>query len=259
MTILPTGTAEQPLLRQLAPGVFARQEVDNMGWVDMGDSILVVDTLEQPTAEAAVWQALRETVGDRPVGWVLNTHTHPDHVALNPAFERAGAEIINARTRELPASGLTVEGKKRSVQMLPMPGCHSHGDCVVWLPAERILFVGDLFGWGLIPWMGNLTGERKQLIVDTYRRLLDLRPQTLVPGHGPLCGDAELRRWLDYFLWLIDQAGARIRAGIKPAEIDSKAIPPPPDMLDWWRFRQWKHADSLKKVVKALARNRAGL
>ena len=33
-----------------------------------------------------------------------------------------------------------------------------------------------------------------------------------------------------------------------------RRVLPPADMHDWWRFLQWKHRDSLEKVVSAARR-----
>jgi len=239
---------------EVRPGLYIRREIDNMGWFDMGDYGLVVDALEQPEVEAEVFAAIKNTLVSLPISKVLNTHLHPDHVALNRAFEKAGAEIINARVCDMPANGLVFEGRDRQVTMLPMPGCHTHQDCVVWSEMDRILFVGDIFGWGLIPWMGNLTDKRCKIITDTYDVLLSFKPETVVPGHGPLCSANELKRWRDYFIWLNEEVVRLLRSGLDISEINSESLPPPDDMRQWWRFEEWKHADSVKKVVKAKAR-----
>jgi hypothetical protein len=65
----------------------------------------------------------------------------------------------------------------------------------------------------------------------------------MVPGHGPLGTTDTLRRWVEYFGWLVEQAAT----GMSAAD-----IPPPEDMKGWWRFLAWKHADSAGKVVAAV-------
>lgn len=254
MSLQTTDNCEQPRLFKPADGVFVRIEIDNMGWLDMGGYTIVVDSLEQARAEPEVVGAIEQTVGTQPIRYLINTHTHPDHIALNRVFRRMGAEIINAGTFQIPVEGLQLEGDKRSLRVWLLPGCHSRHDCVVWLPGEQVLFVGDLFGWGLIPWMGNLKLERRQLILDTYQKLLDCRAKTVIPGHGPPCTSNELARWRDYFLWLIETVEAMRDKGYAPGHINRTSLPPPEDMVNWWRFVEWKHDDSLRKVVKAVFR-----
>jgi cyclase len=135
--------------------------------------------------------------------------------------------------------------------MIPMPGCHTDQDCVVWCPDDRALFVGDIFGWGLIPLAADLRTGSQRLLLDTYARLIDFGAATVIPGHGPLCTTGELRRWVEYYRWLVDQVAAACRAGRGDADI-LRQVAPPDDMKTWWRFLKWKHADSVEKVVKAV-------
>jgi len=236
-------------------GFHVRQAVDNMAWIDMGEWALVVDALEQPELEDEVFDAILATLGDRPVRYLLNTHTHRDHTALNDAFARRGVEIVNARRCEIPPDGRTFEGARRSALMIPMGGCHTAEDCVIRIPQDRVLFVGDLFGWGLIP-CGRLDRKMVTRLVTTYERLIQFDDASVViPGHGPLCTTGELKRWVDYFQWLLEEVPRACRAGGSEKDIAAR-VPPPADMSGWWRFLDWKHADSVAKVAEAVRAGR---
>ena len=237
---------------EVADGFYVRRAVDNTAWIDLGGCAIVVDTLEQPHLEAEVFDAIAETIGDTPIRYVLNTHTHYDHMALNGAFQRRyGAEIVNARTTTLAPEGRWFEGSRRRAQMLHMPDCHTAEDCVVWVPDDRALFVGDIFGWGLINLSTSLRDDTAQHVLDTHARLIDFGATTVIPGHGPLCSTAELERWVDYFGWLRAEVSQAIAAGTSDAQI-MQDVAPPEDMRTWWRFLQWKHEDSLSKVLRAV-------
>jgi glyoxylase-like metal-dependent hydrolase (beta-lactamase superfamily II) len=159
----PTDT---PQVIKVADGLYVRQEVDNIAWIDMGTYALVVDALEQASLEREVLDAMELTIGRKPVRYVLNTHTHYDHTALNEAFRRHfGAEIVNQDTCGIPADGRWFEGRRR-VWMFPAPGCHTDEDCCVWCPDDGALFVGDIFGWGLIPLTRPLRGDTVRLLED---------------------------------------------------------------------------------------------
>jgi len=247
---------DTPKILQLTDAVVVRQAIDNMGWLDLGDCLLVVDALEQPELEQEVMTAIQDTAGDKRVRYLLNTHTHYDHVALNDAFVRkCGTEIVNLRAAEIPVDGRVFEGSSRSARMIPMPGCHTAEDCVVWMPEDRVLFVGDIFGWGLIPWEGTLTTEVYAHLLATYRRLIEFDAEHVVPGHGPLCTNTELERWTEYLEWIVAQVREFHGNGKSTAEIMS-AVAPPADMHTWWRFLQWKHEDTLKKGIRAVSRSR---
>jgi glyoxylase-like metal-dependent hydrolase (beta-lactamase superfamily II) len=255
---MSTTATDRPKLLRPAPGCFVRQEVDNIAWLDMGDYLLVVDALEQTALEAEVMESIAATTGGKPVGVVINTHTHQDHVALNDAFQRRfGAQVVNAQTHVIPPAGLVWTADERRVEAHALPGCHTDGDLIVWLPRERLLFTGDIFGWGLIPWDHGLDRPRLDHIVATYERLAALEPTTVVPGHGPLCTVAELRRWITYVRALhTDVRQLCHEDAIDRRTLDTSMLVPPEDMRDWWRFVQWKHGDCVAKIVHAVSRGR---
>jgi glyoxylase-like metal-dependent hydrolase (beta-lactamase superfamily II) len=254
MNMTPMDPAEVPKIVTLAEGVQVRQEIDNIAWVDLGGCAVVIDALERPELEREVLAALRAALGGTPVGYVLNTHTHYDHVALNGALRREfGAQIVNQETDPVGPEGRWFQGTVRRLHWVSMPGCHTPEDCIAWLPEDRILFVGDIFGWGLIPLIGRLTDRTAQLLLDTYARLIDLGPAVVVPGHGPLGDRQTLVRWVQYFQWLRRQCSAAVAAGKSDDQIRQET-PAPTDMHSWWRLLIWKHADSLTKVLQSIRR-----
>jgi len=244
--------AESPKLIRLGDGFHLRQAIDNIAWMDLGDGLLVVDALEQAELEGEILAAIESTCPAKTVRYVLNTHTHYDHVALNDAFARRfSAQIVNQDVSSLPPQGRWFRGPLRNVHMMPAPGCHTEEDCIILVEPDGVLFVGDIFGWGLIPLVANLRGETLRVLEDTYRRMIGLGAKTVVPGHGPLCTPAELRRWMDYLHGLIDEAKSLCLRGQDDQEI-LRSLRPPADMSGWWRFLKWKHSDTATKVLKAV-------
>ena len=244
--------AETPTIVTVADGFHVRQAVDNIAWIDMGDHALAVDALEEPHLADEVFQAIESTIGGKPVRYLLNTLTHYDHVALNAAFRRRyGTEVINQAATRIGPEGRWFAGPRRRLLMLPMPGCHTNEDCVIWAADDKVLFVGDLFGWGLIPLSVTLTDETARRLLDTYGRLIDYDARVVIPGHGPLCTTAELRRWVTYFTSLRQEVSRACAAGKSDADI-RRQVAAPADMADWWRFLLWKHADSLDKILQGV-------
>ncbi len=74
-------------------------------------------------------------------------------------------------------------------------GGHSPDLCVLWLPDEGILFASDLVFEGRYPYIfdADLPAWEHALL-----RLEKLGPEIIIPGHGAICGLAELRRLRDY-------------------------------------------------------------
>jgi cyclase len=250
--MLPTDLqAETPKLIAVADGVVVRQEVDNIAFVSMGGFGVVIDALERPELRDEVMAALDEVLAGQPLRYVLNTHTHYDHVALNDDFRRQGAEILNASTRPAGAAGFELSGSRRRLKVLPMPGAHTDEDWVVWLPDDAVLFVGDIFGWGVIPLVTNLRADTLARLDDIIARLISFDARVVVPGHGPLAATADLLRWGRYLHWLIDAIRPLAADGLEDREILART-PPPDDMRHWWRLLKWKHADSVAKIAKSL-------
>ena len=134
----------------------------------------------------------------RRVELVLLTHTHVDHAEGAHAFaERAGAPLAAlapgwaspgapglAAGDPLAAAGL-------ELRPLPTPG-HAPDHCCVQLAADRAVFTGDhVLGRGttVVEWPGGDMAD----YLASLELLLDLRPERLYPGHGPLVPDAVAR------------------------------------------------------------------
>ncbi len=84
------------------------------------------------------------------------------------------------------------------VHLIHVGPAHTLGDILVHLPRERVLFAGDILFRLCTPigWHGTFAkwGEALDLMVD-------LDPEVIVPGHGPLCGlegPREMKAYLEY-------------------------------------------------------------
>jgi cyclase len=209
----------------------------NAGFVDLGGETLVFDTHVSLTAGRALREAAEEHA---PVRTVLLSHWHGDHVYGAGAFDahvvatRRTCELMRERTEarlaemkarpleefegtpfheiartELPGLQLNhpvekfdhdrdFSGAKRRAQALTFGGGHTLSDAVLWLPSERTLFTADLVVHGH-PWIGDGDPSAWPGILD---RLANLRPEKVVPGHGPVSGPesiADVREYLDAF------------------------------------------------------------
>jgi cyclase len=85
------------------------------------------------------------------------------------------------------------------VHIIHVGPCHQAGDAIIWMPKERVLFAGDVLFRLCTPmgWVGTYDKwfEALDMIVD------ELKPEVIVPGHGPLCGvegATEMKAYLQY-------------------------------------------------------------
>jgi len=101
---------------------------------------------------------------------------------------------------------------------------HTAGDVIVHLPAERIVFTGDVLFRLCTPigWEG--TTERWCRALD---EIVALDPAVVVPGHGPLCGVEGPREMKAYLEYVRDESKRFFDQGV-PALDAAKRIDPGP-------------------------------
>ncbi len=218
--------------------------INNCGFVDAGDHIVLIDTCSTERRTRALLTAVDATTGS-PVTTLVNTHHHGDHTNGNYLVE--GAAVVGHRkTRELlVAEGIqTFEGifvgsdwgELRSrppeivfddrltlyagdveIQLIhPGHAAHTTNDVLVWLPAQRVLYAGDLVFHGGSPFalMGSVAGWRKAL--DVVR---ELEPEVILPGHGGPCG-LDIVDKVDEYLGFVQKTAERGKAaGLSPLEL----------------------------------------
>jgi cyclase len=72
---------------------------------------------------------------------------------------------------------------------------HTPGSAVLWLPREEVLFAGDLIFEGCYPFLGDADVLS---LVAALKQLPEFGARAVVPGHGHLCGEAEISALVDY-------------------------------------------------------------
>jgi cyclase len=218
VTAVPTNR-----LHELADGVFVwlqpggESGVSNAGVILDGDGLTIVDTL----MVRSQWEPFVGAVAKlgRPVRRLLLTHAHIDHVGgtrgfpnaavygspqtselldgempvvayqrFMPAFDAEFEELAELGTR--PVTHLVVDAAQLTprIEVLPATG-HTAGDLMVLVEDADILFAGDLCFFGVTPlaFQGDPAA---------WADVLDVLPDlasTIVPGHGPIGGEAEVR------------------------------------------------------------------
>lgn len=270
----------------------------NSGIIDLGNETIIFDTSATLSAAAELLEIARERTGRTPK-YVINSHSHPDHIHGNAVFyghstlisssitrkeiEQHGAtEMQNMKSdistqlehfqsrlledelseseriellaytrafqsvlngypteRDLRLPELTFEhslsfhGTSRSAYLLTFGGAHSQCDSVLWLPNEKIMFVGDL----VIP-DGNLIlclGVPEHW-PDVLRHLEEFDAKTLVPGHGDIVsaenGFSASRAYLEVMFHLAREA---VKSGFGSQYAYS--MDAPPERSEYW-FRK---------------------
>ncbi|EMD26151.1 MBL fold metallo-hydrolase [Amycolatopsis azurea] len=246
MTVTSSATTDARL-HEVADGVFAYIQPDggwclnNAGLIVSGREAALVDTAATE-ARAHRLRAQVLTVSATAPRVVVNTHSHGDHTFGNFVFPEA-VVVGHERTRtEMAEIGLHLTGLwpevcwgdievvlptltfrdrltltvgRTSAEVLHLGVAHTTNDSVVWLPDQRVVFTGDLAMSGVTPFvmMGSVTGS-----LEVTAKLRALGAETVVPGHGPVCGPEIFDTTERYLRWVREVARKGIEDGVPALE-----------------------------------------
>lgn len=234
---------------EVSEGIFAWVQHDGTWWINnagflVGDTgVVAVDACSTEARTRALLASIR-SVTAQPVGTLVNTHHHGDHTFGNYLFEPAtivGHERIRDAIRawgqprsapfwtevdwgeiRLSPPNLTFTegvdvwaGDLRCEVRHLGDRAHTDNDSIVWIPARRVLFTGDLAFNGGTPFLlqGSVTGALR-----TVQRLIALEPEVVVPGHGDVCGVEVLHDCAAYLDFVLETARSARAAGLTPLE-----------------------------------------
>jgi glyoxylase-like metal-dependent hydrolase (beta-lactamase superfamily II) len=278
----PSPDVDPSGIREVARGVFVIPDrrvplVPNIGIVLGSEAALVVDTGMGPANGRKVLEAARRVAGGRRLILTL-THFHPEHGFGAQVFKGAARIVYNRAQRdELQAKGdaylgmfrgfgpsvaAALEGTEfvmpdegydggshvlelggRKVELRTWGLAHTCGDQVVWLPAERILFTGDLAEERIFPIFPWFPPDDADLDATRWAGILaeleSWSPAIVVPGHGGVGGPEILAAVRGYMVDLDQRVAAERHAGKAAdaivAELGPKIRAEHPD----WSSPEW--------------------
>jgi cyclase len=220
-------------LDEIADGVFVwlqpggESGVSNAGVVRDDDGLTIIDTV----MVRSQWESFAEAVAKLggPVRRMLLTHAHIDHVggskafpnamvlgsrqtsqlmdgempvgaykAFMPAFDAEFDDLAELGTR--PVTHIVDDAAQLTprIEVLPATG-HTEGDLMALIADVDVLFAGDLCFFGVTPLA--FQGDPK-----TWADVLDAVAElaaTIVPGHGPVGGETEVRELQQYLRYCV--------------------------------------------------------
>lgn len=241
-----------PHREQVAPGVHVAGFADryrsaNCGWVELGDSLLLVDLPRGIAAGEFVAQLNQAT--KRPARKLVLTHLDVgDETIVESLLDSGVQEVLTStevRKRLLAGSKKLQPGSVRAVtsktsvgdekaaaDMLPLDGIVAGGGAILYLPQQKVLFSGPLVVNGP---RTPLPGSNTRRWVSTLQQVETFAPAFVVPGFGSWGGPALLTRQRRFLTELRRQVGYAVAQG-RGRDALKTEVRIPADYLVWMPY-----------------------
>lgn len=267
----------EPSVEEVSSGIFGYVQLDgswglnNPGFVVGKDAVVAIDTCFTVRRSEALRSAIVKTAGDKPVRTLINTHHHGDHTHGNMVFAPGATIIGHERCREeviatgvgttamwpnvewgeivvtppsvtfsdrmsvfVDPDGQAPDGQGLELQLIYVGPAHTTNDVIVWVPERKVLFTGDVIFNGGTPFalFGSIAGW-----LDALEVLRRLGAETIVPGHGHVCGPEVIDEVGEYLRFVQEAAKKGFDAGVSPLEAAKETdLGKFADLLDSERF-----------------------
>lgn len=202
------------------------------------NDVVLVDT-KLPNSGEAILAEVRK-VTDKPVGMIINTHSHPDHIGSNNQLvQLAGGDVTvvaQANTARRMAAGggpfgparvdteftnsLTLgEGADR-IEVHYFGAGHTDGDAFVVFPAARTMMAGDIYAWHMSPLIDPGSGGSVLALPTTLARAYYTLKNVdhVIQGHGGVSTWEEFRSFMQFNRALVAQAEQTLLTGGTPED-----------------------------------------
>jgi glyoxylase-like metal-dependent hydrolase (beta-lactamase superfamily II) len=204
------------------------------------DGVVLVDTKLANNGEAILKQV--QTVTDKPVTMIINTHQHPDHNGSNDYFKNQKPNYIqvvahenvkkamSAAPRPIPAtipdltfnSSMRLGSGKDRIDLYYFGAGHTNGDAFVVFPSVRAMCIGDLMAWNMAPLIDPAAGGS---VIELGKTLSKAQAtiknvDLVIEGHGNVNTWKGMVAYGDFMRTLVQTA----RAGLAKKQTTEQAL-----------------------------------
>jgi len=251
MGVSPDGAQTPPpplplTIEKIAQDMYIiRGEAGNTTVCVTDDGVLLVDVKFERNFDDMI--AKVKSVTDKPIKYVVNTHSHGDHTGGNPkllpsvqiiAHQNARAAMVAGKQPGVPQITFTDQiavhlGGKEIIGRY-FGRAHTDGDTWVFFPAARVLASGDSFttgnGAGVNPTKSSTygfiiaAGGSFTEITKTLDNVLKEDFDIVVPGHGPVGTRSDVIKWRDEIEKLRNRMSGMVREGKSKEDVQKMLV-----------------------------------
>ncbi len=237
----------------------------NIGVLATKAGLLLVDDQFAPLAERI--EAAMQSIENKKLKYVVNTHFHGDHTGSNDFFAHKAPIFAHQNVRErlenkepaeqvaLPVvtynDGITIYLDDEEITLTHLPNGHTDGDTVVYFSKANVLHTGDLFFELGFPYIDLNNGGSVKGYLAAVQKLIKQLPDNVViiPGHGQLTDKKRFQAFAQMIEYSITRVSQFLAQGKSEQEILALGIGK--NYQQWsWRFineEKW-----LKTLIKGL-------
>ena len=194
-----------------------------------------------------------KTLDPGEIRFLINTHIHGDHSGGNENFKRMGVTIIShdvvrermskeqvnkAMNRVTPprekdalptitfASKMNFHLNDEDIELIHFDPGHTDGDIAVHFKNANVYHTGDMFVRYGFPFIDVSSGGTINGFISSLDKLLAMMDDNtrIIPGHGEVCGKADMKIFRDKIVDIRNQVAAAIKKGKKPEDITALGI-----------------------------------
>jgi cyclase len=221
----------------------------NIGVSVGADGILIVDDEFAPLADKI--RAALKTLGEGKLKFILNTHWHGDHTGGNAVFGPEAPIVAQTNVRKRLAEGMNIPDRVvkpapkealpvitfdqsvsihfngEEIKVIHFPRGHTDGDAVIFFTGSNVVHMGDDFFNGMFPFIDLDSGGDVDGYVKNVGEVIAKLPAgvKIIPGHGPLAGVDDLKRFHRMLLETTGLVRTKIGAGKTLDQIKAEGLP----------------------------------
>jgi glyoxylase-like metal-dependent hydrolase (beta-lactamase superfamily II) len=184
----------------------------------------------------------KDAAPDGPTKFLVNTHWHFDHTGGNEALGTAGITIVAsencykrlsedtrieffdflakaypqiARPSVTFGDKTTLRVAGETILLTHVPPAHTDTDVIVHFKNADVIHAGDLFFNGVYPFIDYSTGGNVSGVIAAADAIMKMAGEKtkIIPGHGPLAGAGDVKKYRDVLADIQKAVRALIAAG----------------------------------------------